>query len=281
MREFLGENEARESEFQHRTGRFLAGYKLKDALDLYGFDQGLRMLCSEALKVVEVGMRVRIAYVLGQRDTFGHLNRASLDSQATGRPAPRRNGKHPEDRFNYWYGQYIVCQNRAKDDYFLHYRNKYGGRLPIWIAVEAMDFGTLVGLYELMNRNDQNEISHGLGVRNATAFIKWLKTLNAIRNHCAHHARLWNRNLTFEVGRFEPVIAPQELAHAAYLPNRKKIYIPLAILAHLTVKIDDRSTWSQALKVKMQSFPEVANLSPENDMGFPNRWTDQLLWSAS
>lgn len=276
MRELLGEDEVSESGFQSRTGEFLPGYKLSHALELYEFDQGLRLLCSEALKVVEVGMRVRIAYVLGRRDTFGHLNRKSLDKHTCNKPAP---GGAPGDLFGSWSRQYRKLQNRANDDFFRHYMEKYGNRLPVWIAVEALDFGGLVRLYELLNRRDQNEICHGLGIRNAQILHKWLMALNALRNHCAHHSRLWNRNLSFEVGKYKSVLAPEVLRHASDLPHRTKVYVPLAILAYLSVTIDPRLTWPSTLKARVQSFPPIPNLSPESDMGFPEWWAAQELWA--
>lgn len=75
FRELLGPNEQAESPVQFRAAKFAPGYKLVDALALYDFDQGLRALCAEALKVVEVGLRVQVAYVLGERSRFGHLER--------------------------------------------------------------------------------------------------------------------------------------------------------------------------------------------------------------
>ena len=235
------------------------------------------MLCSEALKTIEVGMRVRIAHELGRRDTFGHLNRTALDAHTCAKRPP---GGASGDLFGYWRRQYDRLQERANDDFFRHYMEKYGNRLPVWIAVEALDFGALVRLYELLHRKDQNEICWDLGISNAKTFHKWLMTLNTIRNHCAHHSRLWNRNLSFEVAQYEPALVPPVLRHAAYLPRRTrtKVYIPLAIMVHLTSAIDSRSTWPKSLKAKLQSFPQIPNLSPESDMGFPGGWENQKLW---
>ena len=66
-------NQQPETPLQFRAPEFQPGYRLTHALDLYNFDHSLRMLCLEALKIVEIGLRVRIAYVLGKRDRFGYL----------------------------------------------------------------------------------------------------------------------------------------------------------------------------------------------------------------
>ena len=33
------------------------------------------------------------------------------------------------------------------------------------------------------------------GLNNGRVFASWLRSLNYLRNVCAHHSRLWNRNI--------------------------------------------------------------------------------------
>lgn len=276
FRERLSSQEAAESPVQYRSADFLPGYKLSHALSIYAFDQALRVLCAEALKMVEIGLRVRVAHVLGRRSRFGHLERDALDAQECGGPAPDGEG----DMFDHWIRRYTTLRRQAQaEDFVQHYSHKYDGRLPVWVAVEVLDFGAVIRLFSLLNRNDQNEIARTWGVKDGRRLHKWLLTLGTVRNHCAHHSRLWNRNLAYTIGKFSPAIVGPELAHVVELAHMKKLYTSLAILAYLTPRIDPHTNWPRSLRTKVRlKFPQVPGLSPETDMGFPAKWHELELW---
>lgn len=273
----LRSDEPSETPFQFRSAEFIPGYKLSDALKLYEFDNSLRLLCTEALKIVEIGLRVQIAFVLGRRDRFGHLNRASLADDACGKAAPDQEG----DMFDYWLRRYDQLKRQAAaEDFVRHYMLKYDGRLPVWVGVEVLDFGGLIRLFSLMNRNDQNEISRSWGIRDGRRLHKWLLSLGTVRNTCAHHSRLWNRVLNYAVSKFPPEVVEPSLAHIAEYPHPKKIYPTLAILAYIVPRIDGRSNWPRAMKTKVkQKFPNLRDVSPQNNMGFPENWEALELWN--
>jgi abortive infection bacteriophage resistance protein len=44
---------------------------------LWRFDRRLRLLCLDAIETIEIGLRSRLAYVLGRRDPFGQVHRAT------------------------------------------------------------------------------------------------------------------------------------------------------------------------------------------------------------
>lgn len=68
--------------------------------------------------------------------------------------------------------------------------------LPIWVAVEVMSFGNISKMIELW-RNDQTEalekVAKSLGV-SAGSFSSVIHAVSGLRNACAHHDQLWNRN---------------------------------------------------------------------------------------
>lgn len=276
FRQPLKPTDATESPVQYRAAEFLPGYKLSHALSLYAFDHSLRSICAEALKMVEIGLRVQVAYVLGRRSRFGHLEREALDAQICTGPAPDGEG----DMFDHWIRRYKTLKRQAQsEDFVQHYSLKYDGRLPVWVAVEVLDFGAVIRLFSLLNRNDQNEIARNWGVKDGRRLHKWLLALGTVRNHCAHHSRLWNRNLAYSIGKFSPAIAGPELSHLVDLGRVKKLYPSLAILAYLTPRIDPGTNWPRAMRTKVKlKFPEIPGLSPETDMGFPRQWHGLDLW---
>lgn len=278
FRKMLDSGSGGETPFQYRQADFEPGYKLSDALRLYDFDGALRLVCLEALKTIEIGLRVRVAYVLGRRDRFGHIRDESLDRDACARKLPEGG-----TAFETWIDRYDSLKRQANsEDFVRHYTLKYDGVLPIWVAVEVLDFGGVMRLYSLLDRADQNEVARSLGVKNAQSLRTWLLSLGVIRNTCAHHSRLWNRSLTYNIGSFNPSIVGPELEHLrASLPSNK-IYAPLAIMAYLITRIDPSSNWPRALKTKVsQKFPTIEAITPESAMGFPEGWKDLDLWNYS
>lgn len=276
FRELLGPTERSESPVQYRSPKFMPGYSLNHALELYKFDHELRLLCGDALKTLEVGLRVQVAYVLGKRDRFGHTNRAALAEDMCSRPAPGGRG----DRFEHWMRKFSDLKRQAQaEDFVSHYTIKYDGNLPVWVAVEVMDFGAIIRLFGLLDRNDQNTIARQWGVKDGRRLHKWLLALGNVRNLCAHHSRLWNKNLTYDVGRVNSKLVGPELKHVESHPNPKKLYVPLSILAYLVVRIDPTSDWPRTLRAKVdQNFPDVPGISARSAMGFPEGWAAEGLW---
>ncbi len=80
------------------------------------------------------------------------------------------------------------------------FENKYGDSHslpPIWIAVEIMSFGDIVRIFRSYDSNLTREFSAEIGIPDRV-LESWLLSLNYIRNICAHHSRLWNRELSIK-----------------------------------------------------------------------------------
>lgn len=66
-------------------------------------------------------------------------------------------------------------------------------------------------------RAARQEIARELGVSGGRLLHKWLRNLNYLRNLTARHSRLWNRSVTYTIGRFNPTQVEQEMAHTAQM----------------------------------------------------------------
>jgi abortive infection bacteriophage resistance protein len=175
FRELLPPEAPRESEVQYRSDVFQPGSSFSAALDLYRFDHKLRMLTFEGLRSLELTLRVRIAYVLGKRDIFGHVRPECLNLHG---PNARRHEQ--------WVKRYREHVDKASSkDFVKHFLGKYEGDLPIWVAMEVVDFGSLSTLFRLLDKRDKNEIAGQFGLRNGGDRLeKWLQHLNNVRNGC-------------------------------------------------------------------------------------------------
>jgi abortive infection bacteriophage resistance protein len=278
FREMLPDGQARVSSPAHyRADTIVSGISFDHVHKLWRFDRKLRLKLLDALEIVEIGVRTRIAYVLGERNKFGHLEESSLDDATCAELCPDGTTSFFAD----WLGRYEQLKDDAKnEDFMVHHRCKYGDPVPVWIAVEFLDFGALCRLYRLLKKSDQNAIAATLGVKGGALLRKWLRDLNYLRNLCAHHSRLWNRILTYQSAKFNANQVESELKHAAEWATREKIYVLAASLAYLVKHVDPISTWHLDFRSHIRKFPETPGKSPEADMGFPPGWAELPLWKT-
>ena len=261
---------------QFRADTFQVGASFGWAEEIWGFDRALRLLLLDAVEMVEIALRSKVGYHLGRRDTFGYLSRESLDPAKCDRQDA---DDYERSVFDVWIDRYKGHQTRATaEDFIRHYVEKYDARLPVWVATEIMEFGQLVRLFGFMRDEDQSSVSKDLAQVSGAVLARWMKVVNYARNLSAHHARIWNRKLTYKLGRL-PENAPKLLHLNAHSHGRERVYAVCAVLAFLTDAIRPDSRWSNRLRELIEGFPATPPVSPETHMGFPQEWRAFELWS--
>lgn len=285
FRELLPAGAPRETSFQHRSENFVPGSNFDQVMSLYHFDIGLRKVCLEGLQELEVSVRAAIAHVLSRRSPFAHLDRAHLDAHA----CSSIDGAAKKENFQLWMETYTKARKDSKDEDFVgHHLVKYGNDLPIWMTTEILTFGGLVRLFSLMQDGDKTAVAKYFGVKDGRRVHKWLLALNGLRNVCAHHHRLWNRQLTYEV-KVPGAVVGEQLQHVASMGNSKKIYHVLALLAYMLRNRDSGSQWHLSFKTQIRKFPNIILTSPHGSgalisaqysMGLPAQWETLPLWNA-
>lgn len=88
---------------------------------------------------------------------------------------------------------------RSSEVFVEHFKRTYDEfpNLPLWAAAEIMTFGSMLTLFRVSGKHTQTDVARGLGV-SGKVLSSWLFTLNYVRNLCAHHGRLWNRELAIK-----------------------------------------------------------------------------------
>lgn len=161
---------------------------------------------------------------------------------------------------------------RRSSEVFVRHFNKYDEALPpVWVTCEIMTLGQLSKWYANLKRGrDRNAIARGYGMDevNLTSF---LHHLSIVRNHCAHHARIWNREFTFSWKL--PRKRPATLRQNFNLTDTRRIYNTLVMLAYLMDSIGPNS-WKQRLYDLFTKHPDVRT----RPMGFPSDWLDRPIW---
>jgi abortive infection bacteriophage resistance protein len=103
----------------------------------------------------------------------------------------------------------------------------------------------------------------------------WLWSLNEVRNVCAHHCRLWNRDLgnkpTIPHAKHHPDW------HAPVEISNNRIFAVLTICAHSLALLAPKSGWQHRLRNLLNQHPMV----PIKNMGFPENWLECPIWKGA
>ena len=168
--------------------------------------------------------------------------------------------------------------DNSKEEFAAHFRTKYAdSAMPIWIAVELLDFGPLSILLSGMRYSDLQTISKSYGGLAPHLIKSWARAINGVRNVCAHHARLWNKPLIEQPAMVKPG-QYADLDHLSHAPGtNKRVYAAFAVMRALLREVNPRTKWADRLKEHVRSFPSAPNIGIA-DAGFPEGWQDLPLW---
>lgn len=244
---------------KHGTEEFRPGTTFDDVLGAYVFDRKLRLLTTDALERIEVAVRTRISNIraLGG-GPFWIADAGNFDNGSYGQVRSTIEGAL-RDR-----------HGRIKHDHISDYMNKYSGPdlPPCWMIIEALTFGDMSRLYKhLRNRRD---IAEAFDLQH-DVLESWLHTLTFVRNVCAHHGRLWNRQLTIA-----PKI-PKRYRKEWTEGSRRRYYIVACLTQHLMQVIADGSHWAERLRALI----EGESAATRRAMAFPDEWQATPLWSQA
>jgi abortive infection bacteriophage resistance protein len=260
-----------------RADEFVDGASFDDVLTLYKFDNALRTLLVEGLQQIEVGMRVRIGHQLGRTDKFGHLDEQFLDRSRCGQPS-RFGGSGTA--YDSWLDQFDGLADAARnEEYVKHFLMKYNGKMPIWVATEVMTFGCLTALYALLTKRDADKIAESIEIKDRDVVHGYMKSLNVLRNHCAHNARIWNRSTVYPPKR-PPKIKTNPRIHHLNGADPDKLYFLATLCAEFVIELNPESNWPRQFRTLMNKhFQVVHGMTEYKSMGFVQGWKDEDIWN--
>jgi abortive infection bacteriophage resistance protein len=252
---------------------FKDGTQFRHATDLYAFDKGLRLIVLDAIERLEVSVRTEVALTIGRHGPRAHRDPSKVDKRFATAAPPRTQSMYSE-----WLRRLDDKEANSKEEFADHFRKKYNGeKMPIWIAVELLDFGPLSIYVSGIRFADLQHISASYGIDRPHLLKSWVRSISALRNICAHHSRLWNKPLIDQPALTVPGEI-EYLDHIALIDGcNRRIYAALAIIQFLLKQISPRSKWADRLKAHMATFPDAPNITIA-DMGFPANWEEQRLW---
>lgn len=158
-----------------------------------------------------------------------------------------------------------------------HNKQKTGLPLAIWIACEVWDFGATSKLCGGLTEGDQDYISQKYGLKNGRVFASWLETLNYLRNVCAHHSRLWNRNMERQPKLPDPAEIPSLRGFPIDAHALARCFLQVLMLTHLVKILYRGSAWPEKVISHFESFPQLEHVGLNlAGMGAPKHWKELL-----
>lgn len=129
-----------------------------------------------------------------------------------------------------------------------------------------------------MKVSDQTAISAKYGLARRELLTSWARSMNHVRNICAHHSRLWNRPLADQPKppRIGEIALLDHLAPDTF--GQSRLYGAAAVLQVLLRTINPSTTWGNRLKQHFATFPAAPGIVIGHT-GFPTGWETLPLWN--
>jgi abortive infection bacteriophage resistance protein len=230
----------------------------EDAFNLYCFDRELRRIIFNEIEKIEISFRTQLIYFMSHEYGAFWFEKAELFRDL--------------DKYNKLIASLTEQINDSSEQFIKAYKEKYSEPLPpCWISMKITTLGQTSKLYSLLHPSrTKRDIANFYGVSDQV-FPSWIHCLTYVRNICAHHSRLWNR----ELGVYPKLPRnPKNSWLISQVPNNK-IFFTLSIIRYLLFTVNPSSTFTEKLKVLFKKYPET----DKGAMGFPRQWEKEILWS--
>lgn len=237
---------------QNSAKQFLGGACFDDVLMYYNFDRELRLVFLDAIERIEVALRAAI--IDGVAVTHGaHFYLEPIHFERI-------------DSYRNFYSRAAQARYLAIE----HYQRTYNVPpvAPIWAVSEALTFGELSHLFSGLTLSHRKNIARTFRL-DESVLVSWFKTVNDLRNRCAHHNRLWDARLLVNQPMRARIVSAELTARA-----QASTYGRAVVVATLVQNLDPNENWRQKLKTLIAAHPLISL----QRMGFPLDWSTRSTW---
>lgn len=249
--------------FEQPRHTYIAGTTFEQVRQTYEFDRALRDLFTESIELIELDLRTALAHTFGElHGAFGHTVATKF---------------YERSRHAQWLVKIREETRRSRDLFITHYRDKYleFPDVPVWVAVEIMSFGSLSNFYRSLAKEDQKRVSCRYGLQPRT-LGSWIHHLVYVRNLCAHHARLWDREWSIK-----PDLPAGNIWAPPSVPGNAQLFASLLIQSTMLRPImpenafitDWRGRVENLLTNRLPACPDALK-----KMMLPTSWAQHPLW---
>lgn len=206
-----------------------------------------------ALESIEETLKARLAYLVTESFPDDPLIYLSMDIYRD---------QNDFEKFKRLFSNAV--RNNGELPFVKHHHDKYGGNLPMWVAVELFTMGNIHAVYDNFQTPYRKAIAKSFDL-NEKILSSWIKNLTYTRNHLAHYMRIYN----FNFGR-----TPKKKKGQPESPVPNMIFDQIQVMAYMYA---DRDEWDNYILAEMQSiidkYGAYVSLS---SIGFSENWSEML-----
>jgi abortive infection bacteriophage resistance protein len=254
----------------NRSHKFSANTTFEKCLSLYQFDVHLRQILFAGVKQVELALRAQFAHQLSlSYGSHFYLN-SDLFRVPVISPAGRTLWNHNSE-----IQKITEAVQTSREVFIKHYLKQYDDpyqKPPIWMVVELLSIGDMSRWYKyLAAPKDRQRIADFFDI-DESLLVTAIHHFSVVRNICAHHGRLWNRELVIplKIPKRIPALSTARFSKdwSAY-----RIHNSMVMLAYLLKNIHPKNDWVRSAKTCLAECP-----LPLTAMGFEPGWEAYWTW---
>lgn len=244
--------------YNRNQGKYEEGTTFEAVYQVYRADRFCKNFLFDFLAEIEVQLRAVLSQVHQEAyGNFGYLDSSHFESYQS--HAAFLNDVRLE-------------AGRGNEPFVSHARREFGEDFPIYVAVELLTFGDLAQLYRNFHPEEKKRVAAFYGMENTEVLYSYLHSLTFIRNTCAHHGRLSNRDFPDDCLLLEEDQASAEKANPGFKVDTKGLFANIMAMCHLLNRRKALPLIANFEKL-FRSYPDF---KPEW-MGFPPEWKKILL----
>jgi abortive infection bacteriophage resistance protein len=263
--------------YQKVKDNFNEQVTFRQIIDTYLFDKELRLLVFDCIEQIEIAIRTQIVYSMSMQYNNSHWQ----DEKALFVKPYYNAVGILIDPFSDFQSVISKAKSSRRTEVFIkHYTSNYDTPTnpPSWMCLELLTMGELSNLYKGLQQNaDKKRIADFFDLH-PTVFTSWLHTLTYVRNLCAHHSRLWNRDLAIEPDR---LLKPVGNWISQPFQNNKRVFYFLCTLKYMLDRVQPKNNLKEKLKLLFQNYNQI----PIQYLGIPSdgkgnllEWENENIW---
>lgn len=246
-----------------RKEKFFSGTSFNKVFELYLLDKKLRVALFDAIERIEIYVRSVIAHEMGQYSELAYQEEKFIDKKFI----------EKGDRWEQWQNSHKKHLGDSKLDCIRWHRDTEKA-IPIWVAIEAWDFGLLSNYFSMLKGRYKNDITKRIGKDILPVHLQsWLYAINIIRNKCAHHDRIWNMNIRNDLSF--PTEKPFDAIDWSNSKGKSRLYGLIIAIWYLVRQIGKNSKWINSVAEIVDNLPDLPACS-KMTMGFPSKDTPAI-----
>lgn len=264
--------------YQQVKNTFNEGTDVNQIIDNYRFDRELRLLVFDCIERIEITIRSQITHILAHNYNSSHWQ----DNPDVFVPPfiNKRTGFKVSPFDDVQKIIYNSCTAKNPEVFIKHYLATYETpqNPPSWMCMELLTIGELSRLYNGLKQNkDKQEIADFFGLHH-TVFASWLHTLTYVRNICAHHARLWNREFAIKP---DILLKPRRpWLKDDFNINQRSFYF-ICTLKYLLMAANPNNHLTSKLDTLFSKYPNISIQFmgiPSDKNGSLLNWKNEAIW---